>query len=150
MIETVGVAISDEVEELLDRALVAELSVVGPKGVPIVHPMIPLYDGRFVYMTSSVLFSRKLERIKADPRVSVSITDEHALRGSNLAGAVIKGLARVIDDDLHDGWTRLLPLWKAKEPAVEEFLKKRYAMPLFWERAVIEITPTKVIAWKKD
>ena len=38
-------------------------------------------------------------------------------------------------------------LWIAKEPIIKDLLKKRFAMPLFWERAVIEITPRRVLLW---
>ncbi len=145
-----GARMPEEVEKLLERALVAELSVVGQGRHPVSYPLIPLYDGEKIYMTSSVLFSRKLEHIEADPKVAVSISDEHALAGSDLAGATIQGDARVVADDLHSGWMRLLPLWRAKEPSVDLYLKKRFAMPLFWERAVIEIVPRRVVAWRRS
>ena len=63
------------VAELLDRALVAELTVIDAKGRPVTYPLIPLYDGQRLYMTSSTLFSRKLQHIDANARVAVSITD---------------------------------------------------------------------------
>ena len=64
-----------EVEEVMNAALVAELTVLDDRGRAVTHPLIPLYDGEKILMTSSVLFSRKLERIKANPKVSVSVTD---------------------------------------------------------------------------
>ena len=91
-------------------------------------------------MTSSTLFSRKLEHIQANPQVSVSITDPVAV-GGRTDRATIQGDARVIDEDPHGGWERLLPIWSAKEPAIVAFLKARVALPLFFERALIEITP---------
>ena len=63
------------VSELLEAALVGELTVVDGRGRPVTYPLIPLWDGERVYMTSSTLFSRKLEHIQADPHVAVSITD---------------------------------------------------------------------------
>ena len=36
---------------------------------PVTYPLIPLWDGEHVYMTSSTLFSRKLEHIEANPKV---------------------------------------------------------------------------------
>ena len=69
------------VAELLDRALVGELTVVDANGRPVTYPLIPLWDGEHVYMTSSTLFSRKLEHIDANPKVSVSITDPVAVGG---------------------------------------------------------------------
>ena len=141
-------ALPDIVEEILDAALVSELTVVGPGGGLVTYPLIPLYDGRHIFMTSSVLFSRKLEHLKADPRVSVSVTDPVAAPGvERFRPVTVQGRARVVEDDLHEGWMGLLPLWKRKEPVIEKFVKQRFAIPLFFERSVIEIVPTRVLVW---
>ena len=132
--------------ELIERALVAELTVVDSTGRPVTYPLIPLWDGERVYMTSSTLFSRKLEHIGANPRVSVSVTDPVSV-GGRMDRVTIQGDARVIADDPHGGWERLLPIWSAKEPAIVAFLKSRVALPLFFERALIEITPRRVLYW---
>jgi general stress protein 26 len=134
------------VEELLETALVGELSVVDGRGRPVTYPLIPLYDGDKVYLTSSALFSRKLEHIRGNPRVSLSITDPVAV-GGRRDRVTIQGDARVIEDDPHGGWERLLPIWEAKEPAIVTFLKARVALPLFFERALIEMTPRRVLYW---
>jgi general stress protein 26 len=134
------------VEELLEAALVAELTVVDERGRPVTYPLIPLYDGERIYMTSSTLFSRKLEHVKANPRVAVSVTDPVAT-GGRTDRATIQGDARVIEDDPHGGWERLLPIWEAKEPSIVLFLKARVALPLFFERALIEITPRRSLYW---
>ena len=137
------------VEELLETALVAELTVLDERGRTVTHPLIPLYDGRRILMTSSVLFSRKLEHIKANPRVSVAITDPVATDVLPFRRATIQGHAAVIDDDLHSGWERtVLPLWRKKEPAIDFFLGKRVALPLFFERGIIEIRPRRVFLWE--
>ena len=135
----------EPVERLLDAALVAELTVVTPSGRPVTYPLIPLYDGRHVYLTSSTLFSRKLEHIRANPRVSLSLTDPVATGRTDRA--TIQGDARVIEEDPHGGWERLLPIWEQKEPSIVLFLKQRVALPLFFERALIEITPRRVLYW---
>ena len=135
------------VEALLDVALVAELTVVNEHGVPVTYPLIPLYDGRFVYMTSAVLFSKKLRHIKANPKVSVALTDPVGVPAEPFARATIQGDAEVVEDDLHAGWETLLPLWRAKEPVIDSFVKKRFGIPLFFERSVIEIAPTRVLYW---
>ena len=140
-------ALPEPVEELLRAALVAELTVIDEKGSPVTYPLIPLYDGERVYMTSSVLFSRKLEHIKANPRVSVTITDETATPVEEFSRTTIQGDARIVEDDLHSGWERILPLWTNKEPIIKDLVKKRFAMPLFWERAMIEIVPRRVYLW---
>jgi general stress protein 26 len=136
----------EPVERLLESALVGELTVVDTDGRPVTYPLIPLWDGERVYMTSSTLFSRKLEHIRGNPRVSVSITDPVAVDGRT-DRATIQGDARIIEDDPHGGWERLLPIWSAKEPAIVSFLKARVALPLFFERALIEIVPRRVLYW---
>jgi general stress protein 26 len=136
------------VEALLDAALVGELTVVDAKGRPVTYPLIPLYDrgtGK-VYLTSSTLFSRKLEHIARNPKVSLSITDPISV-GGRTDRATIQGDAKVINEDPHGGWERLLPIWEAKEPAIVAFLKARVALPLFFERALIEITPHRAWYW---
>ena len=137
----------DPVERLLEAALVGELTVVGRNGRPITHPLIPLYDGERIYLHSSTLFSKKLEHIKRDGRVAVALSDPVAMKG-NPDRATIQGPARVIEDDPHSDWERLiLDLWRHKEPAIDDFLKARVALPLFFERAVIEITPQRCLYW---
>jgi general stress protein 26 len=143
----VGV-LPEQIELLLDAALVAELTVVDPSGRLVTHPLIPLYDGELVYLTSSVLFSRKLEHIKANPKVSLSLTDPEAIKVERFHRATIQGDATVDDSDLHAGWERVLPLWRKKEPVIDAFLGKRVALPLFFERAVIELRPRRAFLWE--
>jgi general stress protein 26 len=143
-----GGILPDPVEGLLDRALVAELTVVDGHGRPITYPLIPLYDGRRIYMTSAVLFSRKLRHIKRNSKVAVSLTDPVVIPGEPFHRATIQGDAHVREDDLHSGWEELLPLWRAKEPVIDSFVRKRFAIPLFFERSIIEITPTRVWFWE--
>lgn len=142
-------ALPDPIEEVLNAALVCEFTVVSGAGRPVTHPMIPLYDGEKIYMTSSALFSRKIEHVRANPRVAISITDLGATHGDRMGRRVtVQGDARILEDDPHTTWERILPLWTAKEPIVEMFYEKRVALPLFWERALIELTPRRVLVWE--
>jgi general stress protein 26 len=137
----------EPVELLLNTALVAELTVVRADGRAVTHPLIPLYDGSQILMHSSTLFSKKLEHIKANPHVAVSLSDPVGNKGL-LDRATIQGDARVIEDDPHRQWEKLiLELWRAKEPSIDDFLKARVALPLFFERAVIAITPRRCLFW---
>ncbi len=136
----------EPIEGLLEAALVGELTVVDGAGHPVTYPLIPLYDGERIYLTSSTLFSRKLEHIKANPKVSLSLTDPIAV-GGRADRATIQGDARVIEEDPHGGWERLLPIWERKEPSIVFFLKQRVALPLFFERSLIEITPRRALYW---
>ena len=43
----------EPIERLLDAALVGELTVVDSTGHPVTYPLIPLYDGERIYVTSS-------------------------------------------------------------------------------------------------
>ena len=135
------------VAALVDAALVAELTVVDGRGRPVSYPLIPLYDGARIYMTSSALFSKKLRHIKANPRVSVAMTDPVGVPVQPFARATVQGDAVVHDGDLHTDWERLLPLWRAKEPVIDKFVKMRFGIPLFFERSVIEIAPIRVTYW---
>ncbi len=136
-----------DVVGLLNVALTAELTVIDERGRMHTDPLIPMWDGQKILMTSSVLFSRKLERIKANPKVSVSLSDPVACPVTPFLRATIQGDARVIDGDIHQDWERVLPLWTAKEPSVSKLLGFRFALPLFWERSVIEITPRRAFVW---
>ena len=139
----------EPIEELLASALVGELTVIDERGRPVTHPLIPLYDGQRIYLTSSVLFSRKLEHVKANPKISLAISDPAAVNVERFRRATIQGDAVVDDEDLHSGWERkVLPLWRVKEPAIDFFLGKRVALPLFFERGIIEITPRRAFLWE--
>lgn len=138
--------IPDAVHELIDIALVTELTVVRKDGRPITYPLIPMWDGERIVMTSSILFSRKLEHLKDNAHVSLSFSDPVALLGRK-DRATIQGDAVVVDGDPHTDWERTLPLWSAKEPVILQFLKARVAFPLFFERSVIEVTPRRVYYW---
>jgi nitroimidazol reductase NimA-like FMN-containing flavoprotein (pyridoxamine 5'-phosphate oxidase superfamily) len=143
-------ALPQEAEDVFRRALVCEFTVIDSAGRPITHPMIPLYDEDKIYLHSSILFSKKLDHVKANPKVSVAVTDLGATHGEPLTHRVtVQGDAVVVDDDPHTTWQRILPFWIEKEPIVKEFYAKRVALPLFWERAIIEITPRRVLVWPR-
>lgn len=138
-----------QVLEVFDKALVCEFTVISGSGRPITHPLLPLYDseeGR-LYVTSSVLFSKKLDHIKRNPKVAVLFSNKEGLRVSPYRVVLVKGLARVVEDDIHHGWERLLPIWRKKEPYIDSYVKMRYASPLFWERSIVQVDPVKVHVW---
>jgi general stress protein 26 len=137
----------DPVERLLEEGLVAEVTVIGRNGRPITHPLIPLYDGQRIYLHSSTLFSKKLEHLKRDPRIAISLSDPIAMMG-NPDRATIQGTAHLIEEDPHSDWHRLiLEMWLKKEPSIDDFLKTRVALPLFFERAVIQVRPERCVYW---
>ena len=134
------------VARLVDTALVGELTVVGVDGRPITYPMTPLLWGERIFMTSSALDSAKVTHIKANPRVSFSVTNPEAT--GTMAGRVtIQCDARVSEDDLHEGWERLIQGWSKKDPSVRALIASRLAFPLLLERILIELTPRKAWYW---
>ena len=135
--------------EVLEKALVCEFTTISPSGRPITHPLLPLYDsdGGRLFVTSSVLFSKKLDHIKRNPKVSALFSNRAGIAVSPYRIMLLKGDAKVGEEDVHHGWERLLPIWRKKEPYIDSLVKMRYALPLFWERSVVEIVPSKVYAW---
>ncbi len=134
------------VAALLDAALVAELTVVDGARPARHLPAHPAVRRRADLHDVVELFCRKLEHIKANPKVSR--VDHRSGRGRRPARPG------------HDPGRRpghrgrparrlgaLLPIWEAKEPSSSRFLKERFALPLFFERALIEITPRRVLYW---
>jgi general stress protein 26 len=137
------------VEDVLNAALVSEFTVVTAAGRPVSHPMIPLYDGEKMYLHSSILFSKKLAHVRENPKVSIAITDLNATHGEPLRSRVtVQGDAVLYEGNVHEEWQRILPLWEAKEPIVKMFYAKRVALPLFWERVIIEVTPRRALLWE--
>jgi general stress protein 26 len=134
------------VARLIDAALVGELTVIGADDRPITYPMIPLLWGERIFMTSSALDSAKVVHIKANPRVSFSVTNPDAI-GTFVGRVTIQCDARVAEDDLHSGWERLLDNWKRKDPSVVGLLKSRLGFPLIFERVLIELTPRRTWFW---
>lgn len=141
------VQIPATVARVFRAALVCELTVLDHNRRVVTYPLIPLFDGEQIFMTSSVLFSRKLDHIKASPKVAVSVTDPVATPVEGFSRVTVQGDARVIDDDLHEGWLAVLPLWEEKEPVIRKFLRQRFGLPLFFERAIIEVQPRRVLVW---
>src|SRR5438477_11341553 len=117
----------ENVDRILDAALVGELTVINSAGRPITHPMIPLYDGEKLYLHSSILFSKKLAHVRENPKVSVAVTDLGATHGDERLKhrVTVQGDAVLHEGDIHQEWQRILPLWEAKEPIVRMFFAKR-------------------------
>ena len=67
--------------------------------------------------------------------------------GSIDRAAWLRDDADRLDALLHDPGTRVLPLWREKEPVIDKFVRQRFAAPLFFERSVIEVTPRRVVVW---
>ena len=146
VLEVLVPALSYPIARLIDAALVGDLTVIDGTGRPIVYQMVPLLWGDRIVMTSSVLDSAKIAHIKANPRVSFSVTNADAI-GTFTGKVTVQCDARVAEDDLHSGWERLLDNWKRKDRTTIALLTERYEYPLVFERVLIELTPRRTWFW---
>lgn len=67
-------AIPDELRDLLERPLIADLATVREDGTPQVNPMWFAWDGEFIRFTHTS-YRRKYRNIRANPAVAISIVD---------------------------------------------------------------------------
>jgi general stress protein 26 len=146
VVEVLVPALSYPIARLIDAALVGDLTVIDAAGRPIVYQMVPLLWGDRIVMTSSVLDSAKIAHIKANPRVSFSVTNADAI-GTFTGKVTVQCDARVAEDDLESGWERLLDNWTRKDKTTIALLTERYEYPLVFERVLIELTPRRTWFW---
>lgn len=136
------------VRQVFDSYLVSEFTTISA-GRPVTLPLLPFYaseSGKLI-VTSSILFSKKIENIKKNPRVSMLFSNpEGAIAGKHVV--LVQGIAHPEDADLDHGWERYLPYWRKKEPIIDTLLLDREKFGWFWKRIVIQVEPKKILAWK--
>src|SRR5437660_1858043 len=94
----------EPVVELLNKALVGELTVIDRNGRFRTDPLIPLWVGRYILGTSSILLLGKLEDIMGNPKVSLSVADPVGVPAQPFSRGTIQGQARLIVYVLDRGW----------------------------------------------
>ena len=134
------------VQDVFDRYLICEFTSID-NGKPVTFPMLFFYDQNKFVVTSSILFSKKIEHLKRNPKVSLLFSNPE---GSGVEKHVIlvQGMAKTDDSDLDHGWEKYLPMWRKKEPYIDGFLAAREQFAWFWKRIVVEVEPRKIRAWK--
>ena len=136
------------VRQVFDSYLVCEFTTISGAR-PVTLPVLPFYaseSGKLI-VTSSILFSRKIENIRKNPRVSLLFSNpEGASAGKHVV--LVQGMAHPEDADLDHGWERYLPYWRKKEPIIDTLLADREKFGWFWKRIVIQVEPKKILAWK--
>jgi general stress protein 26 len=136
------------VQDVFDHYLICEFTSID-NGKPVTFPLLFFYNNnssKFA-VTSSILFSRKIEHMKKNPKVSLLFSNPE---GSGIGKHVVlvQGVAKCDDTDLDHGWERYLPMWRKKEPYIDGFLAAREQFAWFWKRIVVEVEPKKILAWK--
>ena len=138
----------DWIKEVFERYLICEFTTVAHEK-PITFPMLHFYEpssGVFT-VTSSILFSKKVEHVRRHPKVSLLFSNPE---GSGLGkhAVLVQGTATWEDTDLDHGWERFLPHWRKKEPYIDAFLAEREKFGWFWKRIVVQVEARKITAWR--
>ncbi|MEV0900432.1 PPOX class F420-dependent oxidoreductase [Actinoplanes sp. NPDC049802] len=85
---TAAAVIPDDLRDLLERPLFADLATVREDGTPQNNPMWYAWDGEFIRFTHTN-FRRKFKNITANPAVAISIIDpENPYRYIEIRGVV--------------------------------------------------------------
>ena len=121
---------SDADDQILAGDLTAALAYATPAGGAVLTPVAPIglrdRKARTVTFTTSLGFGRKLDRIKADPRVTLAYhAREHGF-ASGPGFVVVQGHARYDPHPEREALERL-------DPAVTRFMGPRQR-GLFWDR----------------
>ena len=136
------------VQEAFNNYLVCEFTTIDD-GKPVTLPLLPFYvpeTGKLV-VTSSVLFSKKVEHVKKNPKVSMLFSNPEGSKGGKHV-VLVQGIATAEDSDLDHGWEKYLTYWRKKEPYIDAYLAEREKFGWFWKRIVLQVDPKKITAWK--
>ena len=136
------------VQEAFNNYLVCEFTTI-KDGRPVTLPLLPFYvreTGKLV-VTSSVLFSKKVEHVRTNPKVSMLFSNPEGSRSGKHV-VLVQGIATADDSDLDHGWEKYLTYWRKKEPYIDAYLAEREKFGWFWKRIVLQIEPKKITAWK--
>jgi general stress protein 26 len=136
------------VQDVFDSYLVCEFTTI-KNGKPVTLPLLPFYmrDTGKLVVTSSILFSKKVEHIKDNQKVSMLFSNPEGTK-SERHSILVQGIAHADDSNLDHGWEKYLEHWRKKEPYIDAFLAEREKFGWFWKRINIEVEPKKITAWK--
>lgn len=126
----------DKIKKMVKKNNIAYLVTKG--SYPRISPEIYFYErGKFI-ITSSVVFSEKLNNIKINSKVTLLVSD----KGGEL---VINGKAKLIDEDLENSWINFRDEWFSMDNFAARLYETRDFLPQFWKRILIVITPERII-----
>src|SRR5437899_11553696 len=100
------------VRDVLENYLICEFTCID-NGKPVTFPLLFFYDNnppRFA-VTSSILFSRKIEHMKKNPKVSLLFSNPEG-SGIEKNVVLVQGVAKCDDSDLYHGAERSLSVWR--------------------------------------
>jgi hypothetical protein len=144
---------SSAAEEIIGGDLTAALAYLTPAGGAVVTPVAPVgmrdRDGGTVYFTTSLGFGRKLDRIKANPRVALAYhAREHGFASEPLF-VLVQGEAS------YDADPDRAILTKVVQPASTRFMGPprrglfwdRWLSAYYADRVLVTVRVRRVITW---
>ena len=135
------------IQEVFQNYLIGEFTTID-KDTPKTFPMLYFYKNNEFIMTSSVIFSKKIENIKKNPKTSLLLSDNTGSGVSEKHVALLQGHASIDESDLDHGWEQYKEDWLKKEPLIQGYFDVRESLPTFWKRVIIKFKPTRVLGWK--
>ncbi len=144
----------DEVDEVLAGDLTAAIAYGTPAGGAVVTAVAPIglrdRDRGTVTFTTSLGFGRKLDRLRADPRIALAYhAREHGFAQGNERFVLVHGSATIVDRP-----DRAF-LEEVVSPAAERFMGPPRSGP-FWDRWLaayyadrvpVEVEVERILAW---
>src|SRR5262245_8970183 len=134
--------------DVFEHYLICEFTTISD-GKPVTFPLLYFYEpstGLFT-VTSSILFSRKIENIKDNSKVSLLFSNPTG-SGVDKHAVLVQGVARIEEEDLDHGWERFLTDWREKETDIDSLPAERVKFGWVWKRIVVRVEPKKITVWK--
>jgi hypothetical protein len=149
------VAWSDEVDEVLGGDLTTAVAYNTPAGGAVATAVAPIglrdRETGAATFTTSLGFSKKIERIRADPKVALAYhAREHGLAERNPRFVLVQGDAHIVEAPDREYLETVVG------PAAERFLGKPKSGP-FWDRWLaayyadrvpVEVTARRIVVWE--
>lgn len=138
----------EEIEAYIDNGWTLQTATIGPSGYPhLVAMWYGVIDGKIHFTTYAK--AQKVKNLERDPKITVML--ESGTEYQELKGLVIEGEADVIQNDpdlviaVQDATSRKSgnPRQPSGSLPMDDDQRRQQAS----KRAVIRITPTKIISW---
>ncbi|HEU0317372.1 MAG TPA: pyridoxamine 5'-phosphate oxidase family protein, partial [Solirubrobacteraceae bacterium] len=147
-----GITWDDEIEEIVKGDLTVALGYRTPAGGVVVQAVAPIglgdRDAGTLGFTTSLGFSKKLERIARDPRVAMAFhAREHGF-GGGPAYVLVQGTARVIAAPSEAEREQVKTLaTRYLGPPAEGFFWDRWLREYYEARVPVEVDVERMLVW---
>src|SRR5687768_11674184 len=142
----------DEIDELFAGDLVVAVGSPTPAGGVVLNSVTPIglrdREAGTVTFTTSLGFGRKLERIVADPRISVAYHTRQYGHSQRRGFALVQGIATVIADATQERRDEVAE--QAKKhigQVVEGRFWDWWLKVYYFDRVAVEVTAKRILWW---